>query len=794
MPTFTPRKYQELIVNHILDNPRCAVWASMGTGKLQPNSEPVATPNGWTPMGELKVGDEVVGANGLPTAVTGVFPQGVVDILRVEFNDGSWTRVGAEHLWRVFTASDRYSGKPGRVTTTAELVASGLHERSGNTKWFIPMVRPVQLAEKTLPIDPYLMGLILGDGHVGKDGQVMLTTDVEILATLPGNAIPHKTCAYVATQHIAGCRTAMRAFGLNGKRSWEKTCPRIYLEGSIAQRRALLQGLLDTDSYAMPDGGIEFTSTAENLIDAVGELVTSLGGVARKSAPRRTKFQNGIGRVSWRINVKLPPGIVPFRLARKLATYVPPSKYPPTRGIKSITADGIEEATCISVAAKDKLYVTRHHIVTHNTSATLNALDTLLMLEPGPVLVLAPLRVANSTWPDEVEKWDNLRHLKIVPITGTEAERVAATEKVADIYTTNYDNLIWLVEFYGPRWPFTIVVADESTRLKSFRLRQGGKRSQALGRVAHTKIKRFIELTGTPAPNGLLDLWGQMWFIDIGARLGRTYTSFKERWFRSEYNGATTATENAQEEIQERLRDVCLTIDAKDWFDLKEPIVSNVYITLPPRVQQFYKDMEKEMYMQIEEHEIEAFNAAAKSQKLLQLASGAVYVDPAADSDEHPKAREWRKVHDAKLDALETIIEEANGAPVMVAYHFRSDLARIQARFKKARQLDTDKQTIKDWNAGKIQILLAHPQSAGHGLNLQDGGNILVYFSHNWNLEDRLQILERIGPVRQLQAGHDRPVFVYNIIAAGTVDELVLERIASKREVQDILLEAAKKR
>lgn len=428
------------------------------------------------------------------------------------------------------------------------------------------------------------------------------------------------------------------------------------------------------------------------------------------------------------------------------------------------------------------------------TSATLSAIDTLLMLEPGPVLVLAPLRVAKSTWPDEVAKWDDLRHLQIVPIVGTATERAVATEQPADIYTTNYDNLVWLVEHFGDRWPYRIVVSDESTRLKSFRLRQGGKRSQALGRVAHSKIKRFIELTGTPAPNGLIDLWGQIWFLDIGARLGRTFTAFKDRWFRTEYNGATVATENAQHEIQDRLRDLCLTVDAKDWFDLKEPIVSNIRVNLPPRVQQLYRDMEKDLFMQIEEHGVEAFNSAAKTQKLLQLASGAVYVDPVADTDAHPNSREWRKVHDEKLDALDDIIEEANGAPVLVAYHFRSDLARILARFKNARMLDSDPQTVKDWNAGKIRILLAHPQSAGHGLNLQDGGNILVYFSHNWNLEDRLQIAERIGPVRQLQAGHDRPVFVYNIIAAHTADELVLERINTKREVQDLLLEAAKRR
>lgn len=425
------------------------------------------------------------------------------------------------------------------------------------------------------------------------------------------------------------------------------------------------------------------------------------------------------------------------------------------------------------------------------TLATLTALDSLLLVEGGPILVLAPLRVAKTTWPGEVAKWPHLQHLSIVPIVGTLAERRAALKVKADIYVMNYDNLVWLAEHVGGAWPFQIVVADESTRLKSFRLRQGGKRSQALGKVAHTKIKRFVELTGTPAPNGLLDLWGQIWMLDAGQRLGRTFTAFKDRWFQSSYDGyGCTPRDNAQDEIQELLSDICLTIDAKDWFDLDEPIVNNLYIDLPPRVRNLYADMEKEMFMSFEGHEVEAFNAAARTQKLLQIASGAVYTGAVEDQP----TRLWKEIHNAKIEALEGIISEAAGAPVIVAYHFKSDLARIKAAFPKALTLDANPHTITDWNAGRIPILLAHPQSAGHGLNLQDGGNILVFFSHNWSLEDRLQIIERIGPVRQKQSGHNRPVFIHNIIARDTVDEMVIERVNTKREVQDLLLEAMKRK
>lgn len=421
------------------------------------------------------------------------------------------------------------------------------------------------------------------------------------------------------------------------------------------------------------------------------------------------------------------------------------------------------------------------------TTSTFNALDALSFSEGEPALVVAPLRVARSTWPDEQRKWSHLAGLEVMPVLGTPAERLAAMRIDAPVYTTNYENLPWLVEQWGERWPYKTVVLDESTKVKSFRTRQGGMRARALGKVAHTRIKRIVELTGTPSPNGLQDLWGQVWFLDRGQRLGSSFTAFSQRWFRSKPNGfGIEPLPHAQAEIQDKLRDLCLTVDAKDWFDLKEPIVNNIYVDLPIRARKLYRDMERQMFMQLDEHEVEAFGAAAKTIKCLQMANGAAYVGESND--------QWKVLHDEKVQALDSIIEEAGGAPVLVAYHFKSDLSRLQKAFPQGRALDADPQTIQLWNAGRIPVLFAHPASAGHGLNLQDGGNILVYFGHWWNLEERLQILERIGPTRQMQAGHDRPVFVHNIIARDTVDELVIERVATKREVQDILLAAMKRK
>jgi SNF2 family DNA or RNA helicase len=424
------------------------------------------------------------------------------------------------------------------------------------------------------------------------------------------------------------------------------------------------------------------------------------------------------------------------------------------------------------------------------TVATLSAIDGLLLLGEidfdSPVLVLAPKRVAISTWPDEVRKWRHLSHLTVVPITGGVHERTAALKKPAYIYTTNYENLPWLIDQLGDAWPFATVICDESTKLKGFRLRQGAQRARVLGKIAHTKIKRLVELTGTPSPNGLQDLWGQMWFLDAGERLGRSFQAFTDRWFKTGHDGySLIALPHAQGEIQDRLRDVCIRVDANDHFDIEQPIINRIYLELPPGARKLYREMEKEMFMALDGHEIEAFSAAARTMKCLQIANGAAYID---------ESHAWKEIHDIKLQALEEIIEEAVGASLLVAYHFKSDLARLQAAFPVGRVLDADPDTIRAWNAGEIPLLFAHPASAGHGLNLQDGGHRLVFFSVNWNLEEHQQIIERIGPIRQCQAGHQRPVYIHYLLARNTVDELVMERLETKKEVQDILLSAMKRR
>lgn len=407
-------------------------------------------------------------------------------------------------------------------------------------------------------------------------------------------------------------------------------------------------------------------------------------------------------------------------------------------------------------------------------------------LETRPTLILAPLRVARTVWPAEAAKWDHLRDFRIVPVLGSPRERRAAFHNQAHAYVMNYENLEWLIAERAD-WPFGIVIADESTKLKGHRLNSGGKRAKALSRVAHMRgMSRWVNLTGTPAPNGLIDLWGQQWFVDQGKRLGNTFTAYKERWFYPHPNGfGILPHQFAQDQIQARLNDVCLTIDAKDWFDLDEPIVRDIYVELPRDARAAYKAMEDDMFLQIAGADVEAFNAAAMTMKCLQIANGAIYHIHGSTS--------FKQLHDEKIEALSSIVEESAGAPILVAYQFQSDLIRLRAKFPKGVELDGKAITVEAWNAGKIQILFTHPASAGHGLNLQHGGNTVVFFGHWWDLEQYQQMIERIGPVRQKQSGYDRAVFVYHIYARGTIDETIRERRISKASVQDLLLNAMKR-
>ncbi len=414
---------------------------------------------------------------------------------------------------------------------------------------------------------------------------------------------------------------------------------------------------------------------------------------------------------------------------------------------------------------------------TGKTVTTLTALDRLLhdYLEDGPVLVIAPKRVAENTWSKEADKWEHLQHLRVSRVMGTEKQRLAALAASADLYVINRENVVWLVETLQNRWPFRIVVIDE---LSSFKSAQA-KRWKALRRV-RGRIDRLIGLTGTPRPNGLEDLWPEVYLLDQGERLGRTLTAFRSRFLvPDKMNGHIVYSyrekEGASEEVYSRLADVCMSIRKEDVLSLPGQIYEDIELEAPAALLKKYKQFERDKVLECldADGEIVAGTAAALTNKLLQFANGAIYD---LDGQVH-------HLHDIKLDALEELIEEAGGESVLVLYAYQHDADRIRERIK-CRALDKP-EDIDAWNRGEIPVALAHPASIGHGLNLQDGGHILIWFGLTWSLELYQQANERLN-----RPGQKNVCRVYHLVLKGTHDTRVLQSLKNKDIGQAAAIEA----
>lgn len=415
------------------------------------------------------------------------------------------------------------------------------------------------------------------------------------------------------------------------------------------------------------------------------------------------------------------------------------------------------------------------------TVSTLTAVDQLINVycEVSKVLVIAPKRVAEDTWTTESQKWDHLKHLRLSVVLGTIRERKEALAAKADIYVINRENVPWLVAHYQSAFPFDMVVIDELSSFKSAK----AIRFKSL-RMVRPKISRVVGLTGTPAPNGLIDLWPQLYLLDQGERLGKTITGYRDKYFTpGRRSGAVVfdykLRSDSEQSIYDKIGDICISMKAKDYLSLPERINRTVEVKLPPDLQQQYEDFERDQVLSlIDSEDISATSAAALSTKLRQFANGAVY-----DEDKN-----WHTVHRVKIEALMELVEEANGQPVLIFYAFLHDLERIKSALKtyKPKTLDSAEQ-IKEWNAGKISVLLAHPASAGHGLNLQAGGNIIIWFGLNWSLELYQQANARLD-----RQGQVKPVIVHHMVTVQTIDTRIIAALDGKAQTQDALMSAVK--
>lgn len=422
------------------------------------------------------------------------------------------------------------------------------------------------------------------------------------------------------------------------------------------------------------------------------------------------------------------------------------------------------------------------------TVSTLTAINYLMndYCEINSVLIIAPKRVAESVWQEEAEKWEHLKNLSFSKIVGPKLQRLNATRLKADIHIISRDNIAWLCTLYGGRLPFDMVVIDELSSFKSYK----SVRFKAM-RTARPYIKRFVGLTGTPAPNGLIDLWPQIYLMDRGDRLEKTITRYREKYFRPERtNGHIVYSyrllSDSEQAIHKKIQDICISMRADDYLEMPMRTDNYINLKMPNSLKKRYDDFEKNKVLDLLSHndsenelnEISAINAAALSNKLLQFANGAIY-------DEN---KNIFPIHDIKLEALKEIVENSNGQSVLIAWTYQFDRDRILGYLKeyKPRELKT-KKDIDDWNNNKIQVMLAHPASAGHGLNLQAGGNIIVWFGQTWSLELYQQFNARL--YRQGQQNH---VIIHHLILLGTHDEDVVKALKNKDTKQNALMNSIK--
>ena len=415
------------------------------------------------------------------------------------------------------------------------------------------------------------------------------------------------------------------------------------------------------------------------------------------------------------------------------------------------------------------------------TVITLTAINELIYdrFEVSRVLVIAPKRVAEDTWTREHKKWDHLRELRIAKVLGTVQQRKKALEQDADVYVIGRDNVVWLVDLYSKKkyWPFDMIVIDE---LSSFKSPQA-KRFRALRKTVGV-TKRVVGLTGTPSPNGLMDLWAQVYLLDRGERLGRTIGAYREKYFRAgARNGYVVykwePLKGAKEQIEEKISDICVSMSAADYLTLPERIDNVIPVKLTDAEMELYKRMEQDQLLQIEDSDVVALNAAAVMTKLLQIANGSVYSMDGTVVN----------IHDAKLEALQEIIDTTD-SPVLVFYSFKHDLDKILEAVSGARVLNGP-EDIRDWNDGKVRVLLAHPASVGYGLNLQEGGHTIVWYGLTWSLE-----LYQQANARLYRQGQEKPVIIHHLIAEGTVDEQAMAALQAKDTSQAALLAALKER
>ncbi|GAA4019752.1 hypothetical protein GCM10022408_37340 [Hymenobacter fastidiosus] len=747
----------------------------MGLGKAQPLHARILTPTGWKTMGDMRVGEAVINSQGQTSRVTGVFPQGEKEIFRVTFTDGATAECCAEHLWAVQSPVQKYRGQGYQVKELAQL-RHDLYDPHGNTKWFVPLVKPVALAARPVPVDPYFMGLLLGDGCFRQHSICLSTTDVEIVnyvaRELPPNLTMRRksnTCDYTFVKNTPGWTNALmqniRALGLKGKLSKDKFIPEAYLFNDAAARLAVLQGLMDSDGYVSRSGDVsQFTSVSTGLIEGVTFLVQSLGGTVRQSSkvPGYSHLgESRTGQQAYTLTLSLPPHIIPFRLSRKVALYRPKTKYQPYRGIKAVELVGTMPAQCISVDAPDRLYVTDNCVLTHNTIQTLALL--LDRKESGDATGAASLLVMPTSlvynWLSEAQKFTP--GLRILTYTGTYRDKNVDQFAGYDVVLTSYGIVrldIELLRGYG----FDYVILDESQAIKN----PSSTTSQA---VRNLRSRHRLILTGTPVENSTMDLWSQMSFINPGL-LG-TQTFFRKEFLKPIEKGKD---EGRTRKLHALIKPFILRRHkAQVATELPAKVEHLSYCPMTEEQAQCYEETKSyyrnKILKNIEEHGTAGtqFMLLQGLTKLRQIANH----PRMAHADYEHESGKLREV----IRMIRSVVSEGHKVLVFSQFVKHLDIVRasldekqVEYAYLDGNTRDRHKEVIRFQETEALRVFLISLKAGGVGLNLTAADYVFI-LDPWWNPAVEAQAVDRAHRI-----GQQRTVFTYKFITKNTVEEKIL--------------------
>lgn len=800
--------YQRYAHDFIINHPYCGLFLDMGLGKAEDDNTIIFTPDGFRRIGDIKVGDRLFDRHGKTTIVLAVYKHKNKTAYRVTLKDGRWFVCCDEHLipYQTYTHAKRIQVAPLKdlIGDYKQITGQGYTRY----KYRIPMNDAIDLPTRKHVIPPYSMGVFIGDGVLTEESLTISSIDKDIIDRVSrecnmsvkkadeGKDWSNHSWRFTNSQGADIARTELKKLGLKGLKSIHKNIPDEYLYDSIENRKELLRGLLDMDGNihvshknepkANHSVTYSYSTMSKTLAKQVQWLAWSLGYGATL-----THYHQDDGSLhDIRVGIKCHDVLITCKRKTKNVTFkftTIDDKQTPITNIEPVEP---RDMTCFTVDSDDHTYLTKDLIVTHNTMTTLSALYDLN--PAGNVLVIAPLNIARSTWLDEIEKWGfpfntvsfivNEKGKKL-----TKAQRMAAYQQAMDddtkgkhaIYFINRELVPDIVE-HCKKWVFPFVIIDESQSFKSY----SSKRFKALKSV-RPHIKRLVELTGTPTPNGLEDLWPQIYLLDQGRRLGPNITSYRNTFFTpglyvQNHPVNWIPRPGAEHEIYRRVKDLVISMKNTK-LQLPPLTINDIKVHMSPEEKKLYDTMKKDNVLSVDDEDIVAVNAAVLQGKLSQMASGALYTD-----DNH----NFTVIHETKLEQCDYIIRNTD-SPVIVAYHFQSDKAMLMEHLSKCGHspalFDGSPEMIRAWNAGQIPVMLIQPASAGHGLNLQQGGHTLIWYTIPWSLEEYQQTNARLH-----RQGQTQPVVIHHLLTAGTIDTAIINAINKKDMSQAALMEAVR--